>query len=336
MTGTMVRSLIAIPRSLALWFVWIPGRRLARFLPYRVLMTAALIGARIFWVVAAGTRRKIKTDLAEAYGRYFSAAEVASISRRSLEQFAMRHAENLIFGRLTAESTRKLVTIEGREHLDAALAKNRGVIIQLAHFGSFLMVLPALGYSGYRINQLVGQPELEGRGWINRHIFRIRVREHGALPVRFMHVDRSLKPVIKALKNNELVAMALDGRDGKEWVRVNLLGRSANLSPGSIRLALLTGAVVLPTFAVRGPDGLHRVIIERPFELEELGTREETVAKNLQRLTDLFETYILKHPCHFGMMIHLIQNRAKKGVFGMPLFSDENDGGAAETGENEL
>ena len=111
----------------------------------------------------------------------------------------------------------------------------KGVIIQLAHFGSFMTVLPALAFKGFMINQIVGRPEIDRPAleWM----YKTKVKENSCLPIKFLHVHRSVRPVIKALKNNELVAIALDGREGKDWITIPFLGKQANFSPGSIRIA---------------------------------------------------------------------------------------------------
>jgi KDO2-lipid IV(A) lauroyltransferase len=224
--------------------------------------------------------------------------------------------------KLTKIHLEKMVTIKGLEHLDIVLQDGKGAIIQLAHFGSFLLILPALGFLGYPINQLAGKPEVEFQRPIYKWIFELRKEDYAALPINFIHVDQSIRPVINALKRNELVAMALDGRDGNDFTTVQFMGRSANFLTGSLRLASVTGAQILPTFIVRQPDDSYRLTIEKPFVLEQYDNKHELLNKNMERLVALFEKYIIKYPDHFMMTIKVMSDKQKQGTDIVSLFNN--------------
>ncbi len=214
-----------------------------------------------------------------------------------------------------------MITIEGREHIESALAKGKGAIILLSHFGSYLMVLPALGFSGYRINQIGGSPDLRHHRQIHKRIFESREKECSSLPVNFMRSDTDVKAVIRALQRNELVAIAFDGREGKDWVEVPFLGRTAYVGQGPVRFAAMTGAAILPTFIVRNKDNSQRLIIEKPFDLERFDDKSRTVAVNLQKISAIFANYIQKYPSHFGMILSIHRHRAHSKKAEQPFIS---------------
>lgn len=311
--------------DLALWLFWGPFRKIVKLLPLSAVYFLATLTARVSYPFQGTRLRRICEELRRNCGKTHGPRETKAIALSSLEIYFKRHFEHLFMGQLTKEDLERMVRIEGKENIDNALEHGNGVIIQVSHFGSFILMLPVLGFAGYRINQLAGYPQLKHHSPIHKYVFNANVRENESLPITFLHVDKSIRPVINALKKNELVAMALDGRDGKDWLTVPFLGRPANLSPGSIRVASLTGAVILPAFMVRQPDDTHRLIIEKPFVLEQCEDKQNFLPANLARLAGIFGEYISKYPDHFAMTLKVLEDRAAKGIVEISLFSDDKE-----------
>jgi KDO2-lipid IV(A) lauroyltransferase len=153
----------------------------------------------------------------------------------------------------------RLVRVEGREHLEAALARGRGAIVLTAHFtpielaGRALASLTRIGflYRPTRNEVLTYALERFRRGYGGRAIARDDIRAF-----------------ISALRNNECVWYAPDQsyrRKGAEMVP--LFGIPAATNTLTSRLARMTGAPVLPYFIQRlpGTEG-YRAVIHPPFE----------------------------------------------------------------------
>jgi KDO2-lipid IV(A) lauroyltransferase len=151
-------------------------------------------------------------------------------------------------------------------------------------------------------------------------IFEIREKEYKSLPVRFLRSDLSLKDALMALKRNELVAIAFDGRIGENWVQIEFCGNEINIAPGPVKFAMKTGATILPTFIVTNPDNTHKLIFEKAMVLEKLDGKEMSVKMNLQKISDIFEKYIVNYPSHFGMILTIIRKRIEKGILKTPFF----------------
>ncbi|MDL1967035.1 MAG: lysophospholipid acyltransferase family protein [Deltaproteobacteria bacterium] len=310
-----MRKIKIVITDLAFLFFWGPFRIAVKMLPVKIVFFLSKIVASLLFKFYRKNLGKIIDDLCKTDSK----DHTLRIAKKSFEIYIKRNVENLFMGNLTKEYLDRIVTIEGVEHLNAALKKEKGVIIQLSHFGSFMTILPALGFKGFTINQLVGKPEVNRP--VLKWMYETKVKENSGLPVKFLHVDRSVRPVIKALKNNELVAIALDGRDGTDWVTVPFLDRQASLSPGPVRIAALTGAVILPTFMIRQPDDTHRLILEQPLILEQNKDKQKFITTNMEKIAKIFENYIQKYPCHFAMTINAINKREDKNLVVMPLFT---------------
>jgi KDO2-lipid IV(A) lauroyltransferase len=190
-----------------------------------------------------------------------------------------------------AQPLRRLVEIRGAEHLEAALAAGRGAILCSAHFGSHASGLSILHASGfpvthigrwdhkynydYRVNYgvRVGVSAAERRFWeavYAKPVLRYRQRPNiEPWPGR----PQVAMQAAAALRANEVVSISIDAppldNERSRAVEVPFLGRQAQLLPGVVTLAELTGAPVLIGFLRRGVDYRHQVWeISAPMPLE--------------------------------------------------------------------
>jgi KDO2-lipid IV(A) lauroyltransferase len=142
-----------------------------------------------------------------------------------------------------------------------------------------------------------------------------------ALPVQFIEANNYMRPVVRALRDNGIIVIAFDGRTGDKWVTVRLLDRLAQFSSGPFSLAMMTGAAILPTFVVRNRYDKHRIILEPPITLEKANSKEQALIENIKKYVQIFEKYLLRYPCHFGMTLFTVRKEAETGL-NLPLFVD--------------
>ena len=80
-------------------------------------------------------------------------------------------------------------------------------------------------------------------------------------------------------------------------------------------LAQRTKAAIIPCFIIRQADDSHRIVFESPFALKQGGSPQETVILNIQRLTDIIESYIRRYPAEWGWIHRRWKSKPKlKGV----------------------
>jgi KDO2-lipid IV(A) lauroyltransferase len=153
----------------------------------------------------------------------------------------------------------RLVRVEGREHLEAALARGRGAILLTAHFTPIELAGRALAQLT-RIGFLYRPTRNEALSYALEH-FRTGYGGHG--------ISRDdIRAFIGALRNNECVWYAPDQsyrRKGAEMVP--LFGIPAATNTLTSRFARMTGAPVLPYFIQRlpGTQG-YRAVIHPAFD----------------------------------------------------------------------
>jgi KDO2-lipid IV(A) lauroyltransferase len=313
--------MITLAKETGLWFVWFPLRSILKHLPIRLLYAAADVFSPLYCLLSKKRRVLVTEEVRRLYGDRYNKKELESVVKRSFRIHAKRQLENVFFGQLTKEKLDRIVSIQGFDHLQQVLQKNNGAILLLAHFGSFLLPLPVLGFKGYKVMQLGGKPLIEGTRPIHKKIFELRKNETDKMPFQFSRADQYLGSVVRALKNNEIVVIAFDGRTGSKWIPVPLINRIAEFSPGPFNLAIKTGAAILPTFVVRGRDNNHTIVFEPPMDLEITENQEDARKKSTERYSKIFERYLLRYPCHFASILYSVRQEAQRGL-NRPLFID--------------
>lgn len=167
----------------------------------------------------------------------------------------------------------------GREHLDAALAGGRGALLCTAHLGWWLLVAPILRVHGYDLVRTGGpffdrQRSREESGRRKGSRFRRYVREHTRTRAVYLRPDDiaatlDVRPFFRALARNRPVLIAGDGKRSLEFAFFPLLGKPYPLPTGFVKIAMATGAPLLPVFGLeRGRLGSIQVEIHPPLAID--------------------------------------------------------------------
>jgi Kdo2-lipid IVA lauroyltransferase/acyltransferase len=107
---------------------------LVRWLPAPLIDRIGILAARVTFALRPPARRAQEANMARLLGAG-NGARVDRAARESFEHFALAFADFLRLGGPQDRLERDLV-VHGREHLAAARASGRGVILVSAHLGS--------------------------------------------------------------------------------------------------------------------------------------------------------------------------------------------------------
>jgi len=299
----MVRAerLLRGAESVAYWLVVAP---LAARLPARLAYRVARWRGDWSYRYRAAKRSDIVRNVRQVLGDEVSTDEAQRLAR---EFFRMRSCEviDVMLLRSQARPLRKLVEIRGREHLDAALAEGKGVILCSAHFGSYnsgFSLLHASGFplttTGRSVSTQPGMSSAERR--LLQFAYSRRVQRHRQRPAIEFRPGRvqAAAQIAVALRANEVVTFSSDAppleADQARAVDVTFLGRQARLLPGVVTLAQLTGAPVLMVFTHRQADYRHQVLdISPPVPVD--GDTTAAFARCVAAMDDAVRT----NPAHW-------------------------------------
>jgi len=124
------------------------------------------------------------------------------------------------------------------------------------------------------------------------------------------------REMLRMLRQNWMIAIALD-LDVRKGVFVDFFGMPASTTDGMARLALATGAPVIPVFMVRQGESIHHKITILPaIYAEKSRDREKDVREYTQRYTSTLEEMVRAHPDHWNW----IHRRWKTRPPGEPRF----------------
>jgi KDO2-lipid IV(A) lauroyltransferase len=102
--------------------------------------------------------------------------------------------------------------------------------------------------------------------------------------------------LVERLRDNRVVCLMADRDLTRAGVQVDFFGEPTRMPAGSAKLAIETGAAVLPTHCWYEPDG-WRVDIHAPLD-----TSSRDVGVITQKLADHFARNIAAHPADWHMM----------------------------------
>lgn len=312
-------------KEILFFLMWYPLRIVINILPLRVAYAIGTAGGQLLYMLS-GDKQKILSNELKRIMPGKNLNEINKIVRDSFINYCVSEMEVLLYPSLDAAFVEKNIVIEGREYLDAALAKGKGVLLFQAHFGAFQMTMPAIGFSGYKMNQISASASLwkdnAGFSRMQRKVYNLKASYEYSLPVRHISVKSSLRPVFGALENNEIVGITIDGGGGNKTVLIDFLGRRANFQQGSADLAIRTGAAIVPAFIITEPGIKHRLILHPPIRISLSSEKDDHIKKTLQEFVRILEGYVFRYPSHYGYTLLLRSSRAFKDQY--PFFMDYN------------
>src|SRR5260370_12237108 len=132
------------------------GARILRVVPAGFRHAVAAPGGTAWYWLSTSQRRAALDNYAVVLGRERSDPQVARLARRAFQNYGRMLTDFVLMGSLTPNDLIERTTIGGREHLDAALARGRGVIMAVPHMGSWDVAGSygaALGYPIFAVAQ---------------------------------------------------------------------------------------------------------------------------------------------------------------------------------------
>lgn len=234
-------------------------------------------------------RRRIARDnLAQALPE-LDASQRERLVGACFRHFGAAFCDALSARRFDAPGLCRRVTWAGFEHLLAAEAAGRGVIVLAAHFGNW-EVVPAALAATHGPMAAVGRPIDNPR--IDRLVQGLRTRFGN----RSLAKRGAVREMFRVLAQGGRLGLLIDQRvRAEEAIDVPFFGRPALTSPIVARLALKTGAPVLPVAAFHEPEGRYRIVFEPPLWPEGRDAAASTVAFT-RRCLAASEAVIRRHP----------------------------------------
>lgn len=238
---------------------------------------------------ATGARQIVQENLGHVLGQESDKAKIEDTARQLFRNSLKNYYELFHQRTLSQEEMRASLTVKGLEHIDEALAEGKGLVLAAAHLGSPDGLIYLASFFSYRVTAPAEHLRPE-------RLFRylLSLRRRGGMTL--LPADGPLLALFRALKRNEIVAVAADRDTTESGIIVDFFGAPARLPDGHVQLAMRTGAKLALAFGKREPDNSLTIEIHPPLELEDTGDFERDVRANMEKVVTSLERVIRTHP----------------------------------------
>ncbi|WP_430464320.1 lysophospholipid acyltransferase family protein [Tabrizicola sp.] len=227
-------------------------------LPYR--WRVPLAGWVVSHIVAplAGYRTRIRDNLALILPD-LPPAEVARIIRAVPDNVGRTLIEIYSGAEFTAHAITHPLTGVGVAALEAAHQSGQPVILVTGHFGNYDASRAALIARGYRVGALYNPMK---NPYFNDH-YVAAIGQIGT-PL-FPRGKKGLAEMVRHLRSGGMLGLLMD-QAMRHGAPLTFFDQTAMTALSAAELALKYNALVIPTYAVRQPDGLSfQIIVEAPI-----------------------------------------------------------------------
>ncbi len=261
-----------------------------RILPKKWAMTLGTIIGRLLFQILKKRRQIALNNLQIAFGNDLTQEQRRDICKASFINVSKTIIEFMRFTQLNSENIWREVTVDGEEHLNAALEKGKGAIVFLPHFGNWELL--SLVYGALIPNRAKAIAFPLKNVQLNAYIWRIRQ----LLSLELIPRKNAIRATLRALKNNEAIGFFADQNAGEQGVFIDFFGKSASTARGPVTIALKTDAPLIFSLDIRQPNDKHHVYISPPIYMEPSGDLDRDVKTYTTKLLKQLEKYIRKYP----------------------------------------
>ena len=212
---------------------------------------------------------------------------ISSISKQNLNQTGRVFFEFFNLNKFNWEN----ISVENEKYLQEIKDYQGSKIFISAHIGNWEITRNYLLNLGFKLHSVYRHANNKK---IDKYIQKSRSRENA-----YFHKkgSDSAKNMIKALKNNEDLALLVDQRDSSGPI-INFLGKKAYATDGFANLALKYQTMICPVYSIRQKNANFKFIYEKPIYFQDY---KDLSAFNLVEKihTNYFEKWIRENPAQW-------------------------------------
>ena len=264
--------------------------KLAGVLPRPVARALTVGIVRMLLALLPKLRRTAFFNLRLAFPDWPDERREAVIHRmtRSLGWMAAEFAR---LPRYTKDNIADAIVLDGHENFLSGLQRGKGVLFLTGHIGAWELSSFAHALYGYPLHYMarpLDHPLVDAL--VNRY--------RGLSGNQPIFKNESARAMLKILKEGGTIGILADQNTMRdEGSFVDFFGTPACTTTGIARVALHTGAAVVPGYAVWDEQfHKYRLRFEPPLELIRTGDSEQDIAANTRLFARVLEDIIRKYP----------------------------------------
>ncbi len=256
---------------------------------------AGAIGHAAYWLWPRG-RRAIRANFARVLGT----GEQSTLDRVGRASLAGYFRYLVDFIRLGRQEWMPQVDGEAAfSALDRLLERGRGAVIVCMHYGNWDAGAAFAAARGYPV-------AVVAEGFGDRRLDEMVLGTRAQLGMQVIRLDRAGPSMVRTLRRNGLLALMIDRPVPGEGVEVEFFGEPVEVPAGPARLALATGAALVPVAFRRADRAGQRIEIVGDFSILPCdAARPECVTTLTQRVMRAHEAFIREQPEQWYMFREL-------------------------------
>ncbi|MBI4718850.1 MAG: hypothetical protein HY763_13675 [Planctomycetes bacterium] len=250
------------------------------------------------WLINYKRRRRFAAALERVLGRRPSAAEHRRATREYFQQTRCDKLFYLIVDCLPRTRAVSLYTINGREAIDRAVARGRGVYVALSHHGPHHVAAMLMTLCGYKVAGVRDRQE----GGIRRYMqarWDRRFPELGRM--RVLYADSYPRDLYRCFQDGYVVGSAMDvsrvRHPNQKTEKVTVFGETRAFLSGPLRVAIRCGVPVVQGFIVPERGFRYRLeIVQTLFDPANAGEEDAAVRDAMRQYAANVERYVRNRP----------------------------------------
>jgi Kdo2-lipid IVA lauroyltransferase/acyltransferase len=259
-------------------------------LPRPLARGAASLAAGILFSLVPKLQKTALFNLRIAFPDW-SDGQRKAVIRKMVRNLGWMAAEFARFPRYNAANIEKAVILDGHENFLEGRSRGKGVIYLTGHIGAWELSSFAHALYGFPLHFMA-------RPLDNQRIDALVNRYRALSGNKPIFKNESARAMLRILKGAGTLGILADQNTlPEEGVFVDFFGKAACSTSGIARVALHTGAAVVPGYAYWDENiRKYRLRFEPPVELIRTGDDERDISENTQRFAKVIEEIIRRHP----------------------------------------
>ena len=284
---------VSSEKAMKEWAEYAVVRVLLKFLevlPRQIARPLAASTAHVLFLLSSKLRKTAEFNLRLAFPD-LTEAQGAAVIRKMTRNLGWMAAEFAHLPKYSKQNIEDLVILDGHKNFLQGHQQGKGVLYLTGHIGAWELSSFAHALYGYPLHYMA-------RPLDNRRLDQLVNRYRSLSGNRPIFKNESARTMLKVLKDAGTVGILADQNTMPgEGVFVDFFGTPACTTTGLARVALHTGAAVVPGY-VYWDDQIekYRLRFEPPVELTRTGNTDRDILENTQKFTKVLEEIIRKYP----------------------------------------
>lgn len=222
--------------------------------------------------------------------------EIRSIAKASYRNLFMAYLEILVMDTLSEAKLKNMIAFPDSGTIDEILKRKKGLIILSGHYGNWELLALSVPLFSKQTYTIVVQKQR------NPYVNDFMTRMRGRFGTKIVVMERAFRESLRALSNNEAVALIADQSGPESGIYTRFFGRPASTHQGPAVFQVRSGAPMVIALLVREGLEKFRIDFEEIDTTGLTGTDEEKMQQITERHVSVLERHIRQRPDHWLWM----------------------------------